>query len=119
LEQATFDMVVAGRVTSSGEVAIAMVEAESTEQTWDLVRAGQTAPTEEVVAEGLEAAKPFIAALCDAQAELAAQFPKTTAEFPIFLDYQDDVYAAVSETASTELAAVMTIADKQDREEAT
>ncbi len=32
LEQSTFDMVVAGRVTASGEVAIAMVEAESTEQ---------------------------------------------------------------------------------------
>ncbi len=119
LEQATFDMVVAGRVTASGEVAIAMVEAESTEQTWDLVRSGQTAPTEEVVAAGLDAAKPFIAALCDAQAELAARFPKTTAEFPIFLDYQDDVLAAVSETAGAELAQVMSIADKQDREEAT
>ena len=119
LEQATFDMVVAGRVTAGGEVAIAMVEAESTEQTWDLVRSGQTAPTEEVVAAGLEAAKPFIAALCDAQAELAARFPKTTAEFPIFLDYQDDVYAAVSETVSAELGKVMSIADKQAREEAT
>ncbi len=119
LEQATFDMVVAGRVTSSGEVAIAMVEAESTEQTWDLVRAGQTAPTEEVVAAGLEAAKPFIAALCDAQAELAAQFPKPTAEFPVFLDYSDDVYAAVAEASTGELSAVMSIADKHDREEAT
>ena len=112
-------MVVAGRVTASGEVAIMMVEAESTEQTWDLVRAGKTAPTEEIVAAGLEAAKPFIQALCDAQAELAAQFPKTTAEFPLFLDYSDDVYAAVADAATDELAEVMSIADKQDREEAT
>ncbi len=119
LEDATFDMVVAGNVTATGDVAIAMVEAESTEQTWDLVRSGKTAPTEEVVAAGLEAAKPFIKALCDAQAELAAQFPKATAEFPIFLDYQDDVYAAVEEAASAELAAVMQIAGKQEREEST
>ena len=119
LERATFDMVVAGRVTAGGEVAIAMVEAESTEQTWNLVQAGQTAPTEEVVAAGLEAAKPFIQALCDAQAELAAKFPKPTAEFPIFLDYADDVYAAVADTATGELSSVMSIADKQDREEAT
>ena len=119
LEQATFDMVVAGRVTANGEVAIAMVEAESTEQTWNLVQAGQAAPTEEVVAAGLEAAKPFIAALCDAQAELAAKFPKATAEFPIFLDYSDDVYAAVADAATGELSTVMSIADKQDREEAT
>ncbi len=119
LEEATFDMVVAGRVTSSGDVAIAMVEAESTEQTWDLVRSGKTAPTEEVVAQGLEAAKPFIKALCDAQAELASRFPKTTADFPIFADYQDDVYAAVEAAGSDDLAKAMTIADKQEREETT
>ncbi len=119
LEEATFDMVVAGRVLPDGDVAIMMVEAESTEQTWDLVRAGKTAPTEPIVAAGLDAAKPFIKALCDAQAELAAKFPKTTAEFPIFLDYQDDVYAAVSDAATGDLSQVMSIADKQEREEAT
>jgi ribonuclease PH len=58
LEDATFDMVVAGRVLPDGDVAIMMVEAESTEQTWDLVRSGRPAPTEEVVAAGLEASKP-------------------------------------------------------------
>ncbi len=119
LEESTFDMVVAGRVLPDGDVAIMMVEAESTDQTWNLVRAGKTAPTETVVAAGLEAAKPHIKALCDAQAELAAKFPKTTAEFPIFLDYQDDVYEAVAAAASEELAQVMTIADKQHREEST
>ena len=119
LAESSFDMVVAGRVTASGDVAIAMVEAESTQQTWDFVRAGRTAPTEQVVAAGLEASKPFIKILCDAQAELAAQFPKDTADFPIFLDYNDDVFAAVSDLASAELSEVMSIADKQDREEAT
>jgi polyribonucleotide nucleotidyltransferase len=119
LEEATFDMVVAGRVTASGEVAIMMVEAESTEATWNLVQGGGTAPTEEIVAAGLEAAKPFIQSLCDAQAELAAKFPKDTAEFPLFLDYQDDVYAAVADAATGELSEVMSIADKHAREEAT
>ena len=60
LEGAVFDMVVAGRVTETGDVAIMMVEAEATEQTWDLVQSGTQAPTEEVVAGGLDAAKPFI-----------------------------------------------------------
>ena len=119
LEEATFDMVVAGRVTSTGDVAIAMVEAESTEHTLDLVADGKTAPTEDVVAAGLEAAKPFIRALCDAQAELAARFPKNTAEFPIFLDYSDDVYEAVAATVSAELSEVMSIGDKHRREEET
>ena len=60
LESAVFDMVVAGRVTESGDVAIMMVEAEATEQTWTLVESGVQAPTEAVVAGGLDAAKPFI-----------------------------------------------------------
>nr|MBA3528383.1 polyribonucleotide nucleotidyltransferase [Propionibacteriaceae bacterium] len=119
LEQATFDMVVAGRVLADGDVAIMMVEAESTEYTWNLVAEGNTAPTEDIVAAGLEAAKPHILALCDAQAELAARFPKPTAQFPVFLDYEDDVFGVVAEVASTELATVMTIADKVERESAT
>ena len=66
LEDATFDMVVAGRVIESGDVAIMMVEAESTPRTLGLLAAGDNdavAPTEEIVAQGLEAAKPFIKAL--------------------------------------------------------
>ncbi len=116
LEDAVFDMVVAGRVTETGDVAIMMVEAEATEQTWELVRAGKQAPTEEVVASGLEAAKPFIKQLCEAQVELAKQAAKPVQEFPVFLDYEDDVFEAVSAAASTDLAAALTIAGKQERE---
>ncbi|GAB3258958.1 polyribonucleotide nucleotidyltransferase [Alteromonas gracilis] len=117
LEKAVFDMVVAGRVTETGDVAIMMVEAESTEQTWDLVRGGQQAPTEEIVAGGLEAAKPFIKQLCEAQAELARQAAKPVEEFPLFLDYQDDAYAAVESAVREDTAQALTIAGKQEREE--
>ena len=71
LESAVFDMVVAGRVTETGDVAIMMVEAEATESAWTLIQDGVQAPTEEVVAGGLDAAKPFIKQLVEAQAELA------------------------------------------------
>ncbi|MGL5406158.1 MAG: polyribonucleotide nucleotidyltransferase [Propionibacteriaceae bacterium] len=118
-EDATFEMAIAGRVLPDGDVAIMMVEAESTEYTFELVRAGKKAPTEEVVAEGLEASKKFIKALCDAQAELAAMAPKETYDFPVFLDYQDDVFAAVSDAAQDAMAKAMTIAGKQEREAAT
>jgi polyribonucleotide nucleotidyltransferase len=116
LERATFDMVVAGRVLDSGDVAIMMVEAEATEHTIELVDGGAIRPTEEVVAEGLEAAKPFIAELCRAQSELAKVAAKPTSEFPRFLDYQDDVFEAVSAAVSEPLAQALTIADKQQRE---
>jgi polyribonucleotide nucleotidyltransferase len=120
-ERSTFDMVVAGRVVTtadgSDDVAIMMVEAESTEATWDLVRhQGRQAPTEEVVAEGLEASKRFIRVLCEAQAQLAAEAAKPVQEFPVFLDYTDDVYAAVEAQVAGLAAEALTIAGKAERE---
>jgi polyribonucleotide nucleotidyltransferase len=122
LENATFDMVVAGRVVSGDagdDVAIMMVEAEATDRSWNLIKEeGATAPTEEIVAEGLEAAKPFIRALCEAQQDLADRAAKPTTEFPIFLDYEQDAYDAVAAAATDRLTEVFSIADKQTREAA-
>ena len=115
LEQATFDMVLAGRLLPSGDVAVMMVEAEATENTLALLQDGGTKPTEEVVAAGLEAAKPFIAELCRAQSELAQVAAKPVADFPVFLDFQDDVYAAVEAAASDKLAAAMRIDGKTEQ----
>ena len=115
LEDAVFDMVVAGRVVGD-DVAIMMVEAEATENTIALIKGGAKAPSEEVVSEGLEAAKPFIAELCRAQSALADVAAKETAEFPVFLDYEADVFAAVEAAVSDDLAKALTIAGKQERE---
>ena len=117
--RASFQMVVAGRVLPDGDVAIMMVEAGGTESTWENVRSGRTAPTEEVVGQGLEAAKPFIKTLCDAQSELKAKLPKETFDFPVFRDYEDDVYAAVEELATGRVSEAMRIPGKQDRDDAT
>jgi polyribonucleotide nucleotidyltransferase len=117
LERAIFDMVVAGRIVGD-DVAIMMVEAEATTGTIDLVASGATAPTESVVASGLEAAKPFIKALCEAQQQLADAAAKPVGSFPVFLDYQDDVYDAVSEIAADRVAKALTIVGKAEREDA-
>ncbi|MGH3716258.1 MAG: polyribonucleotide nucleotidyltransferase, partial [Micromonosporaceae bacterium] len=121
LERATFDIVVAGRVIgdgdNAGDVAIMMVEAEATENVVALVGAGSSAPTEDIVASGLEAAKPAIKALCKAQSDLVAVAGKaSTVDFPVFLEYQDDAYAAVEAAASADLAEALKIAGKQERE---
>jgi polyribonucleotide nucleotidyltransferase len=118
LTRATFDMVVAGRALADGDVAIMMVEAEATEHTIALIAGGATKPTEEIVASGLEAAKPAIRELCRAQNELAEKAAKPTAEFPVFLEYQDDVFAAVDSAASGEVAEALKIVSKADREDA-
>jgi polyribonucleotide nucleotidyltransferase len=124
LAEATFDMVVAGRVLEDGDVAIMMVEAESTPGTLKLLAdsgSGAVAPTEDTVAEGLEAAKPFIKILCEAQQRLADESAQASsaaprAEYPVFIDYTEDVYDAVAREVSDELAKALTIAGKHDRE---
>ncbi len=123
LEEAVFSMVVAGRMVGEGEssdVAVMMVEAEATDNSWDLIKnQGAIAPTEEVVAEGLEAAKVFIRTLCQAQSEMAAKAAKPVREFPLFLDHQEDAYGIVEQAAADRLREVMSIAGKQEREERT
>ncbi len=116
LEDAVFDMVVAGRVTESGDVAIMMVEAESTEATWEKVQSGTQAPTEEIVAQGLEASKAVIKQLVDVQQQLADIAAKPVTEFPRFLDYEDDVFSAVESQVSGDLAQALTVGDKLERE---
>lgn len=119
LERAVFDMVVAGRVLEDGDVAIMMVEAEATDNVIDLVAGGAQAPTEAVVAEGLEAAKPFIKELCTAQQALAEKAAKPTGEYPVFPDYEADAYDAVASVATDALSEALTIAGKHDRDDRT
>lgn len=122
LEQAVFDLVVAGRVVinadGSSDVAIMMVEAEATEVSWDLIKAGAKKPDEAVVAAGLEAAKPFIAELVRAQQELAAQSAKEQQEYPLFPPYSPELYDFVAAAAEAELSSIYQIADKQERQNA-
>jgi polyribonucleotide nucleotidyltransferase len=115
LQRAVFDMVVAGRIVGD-DVAIMMVEAEATTETNELVAAGAQAPTEAVVAAGLEAAKPFIRSLCIAQQQLADVAAKPVREYPTYPAYQPDAFEAVEAAASDDLAAALTIGPKQERE---
>lgn len=115
LERSTFNIVVAGRVVD-GDVAIMMVEAGGGDKMVNLINSGQTAPTEDVVADGLDAAKPIIRQLCEAQLEVAKHASKDTAEFPLYLDYQDEHYQAVAEAATDSLREAITIAGKLERE---
>ncbi|MBP2436166.1 polyribonucleotide nucleotidyltransferase [Microbacterium amylolyticum] len=118
VDQAVFDLMVAGRVLDNGEVAIMMVEAEATEGSWNLIKSGAVKPNEEVVAGGLEAAKPFIKQLAAAQAEMAAQSTKEPLEFPTFPAYAPETLDVVRGAAFDELSRIYTIADKVERQNA-
>jgi polyribonucleotide nucleotidyltransferase len=122
LEEAVFDLTVAGRLTvdkdGNEDVAIMMVEAEATEGSWDLIKAGATKPDETVVAEGLEASKPFLKQLIKAQQQIADQAAKAIQEFPLFPPYSQETYDAVAGLAYEDLKGVYQIADKIERQNA-
>src|SRR5947209_10005022 len=73
-DRSTFEIVVAGRALDDGDVAIMMVEAGGTEAAWELYEEGAPKVTEEVIAEGLEVSKEWIAASIKLQRQLRADF---------------------------------------------
>jgi polyribonucleotide nucleotidyltransferase len=119
---AVFSMVVAGRVVTDAngvqDVAIMMIEAEATDNAWNLIKGGAIKPNEEVIAEGIEASKPFIKQLIEAQQKVAVSAAKPTGAYPVFPSYQPATYDAVAALAYDQLGAVYQIADKIERQNA-
>jgi polyribonucleotide nucleotidyltransferase len=122
LEEAVFDLTVAGRIVTDAngaeDIAIMMVEAEATEGSWNLIKAGATKPDETVVAQGLEAAKPFLMQLAKAQSEMASQSAKEIQDYPVFTAYDQETYDAVAGLAYDRLVPIYQIAGKVERQNA-
>ena len=118
--EAIFDLVVAGRLNDeTDEIDILMVEAEATENAVVSADTGGATPTEEVLANALDEAKPYLRQLCDAQRELVDQVGTTSEKtFPVYPDYDERVYAAVERRAADELAGIVgdDQLDKAERE---
>jgi polyribonucleotide nucleotidyltransferase len=122
MEDATIELVVAGRQNDSGEVDIMMIEAGGSESLVDLIEAGAPAPTEEVLAEGIETSKQYIAEMIACQDELAREAGKDKAsmgdmnsEYPTFVDYGEDVGARVREVGESALNEAVKLTVKKER----
>ncbi|MFV1960768.1 MAG: polyribonucleotide nucleotidyltransferase [Acidimicrobiia bacterium] len=118
LTESVFELVVAGRRNDSDDIDITMVEAGATAEGLRLVAAGDRPSDEEAVAQGLEAAKTHIAGMIDLQLELASQVEIVETEWPVALDYSDEMYSKVEAAASSAIAAVLEIAGKHERQAA-
>ncbi|GAA5149286.1 polyribonucleotide nucleotidyltransferase [Microbacterium pseudoresistens] len=122
VEEAVFDLMVAGRVVKKADgtedVAIMMVEAEATENSWNLIKGGAVKPSEDIVAGGLEAAKPFLKQLVEAQAEMAKHSSKEPGVYPVFPAYEQATYDFIAKSATADLEKVYQIADKIERQNA-
>ena len=118
LAESVFELVVAGRRNDDGDIDITMVEAGATAHGLRLVADGDRSSDEEAVAQGLEEAKEHIGGMIDLQLELAATVKVPDVEWPVVLDYTDEIYAKVESAASESISAVLEIADKHERQAA-
>jgi len=118
-DESTFELVVAGRALSEdpgAEIAIMMVEAGGTEKSWGFYEAGTPRVTEEVLTEGLEAAKTWIRESIELQRELVAKAgKKPTIAYTLFVDYEDDVYQQVVAAGTDLITKANAITQKADR----
>ena len=122
-EEATFEIVVAGRELDNGDVAVMMVEAGGTEKSFTYYAAGAPKVTEEVIAGGLEVCKQYIKESIKLQRQLVASViatrgPIVPLKYTPVLDYSDELFAAVEKAATTKLQPAIRIALKSDRNEA-
>ncbi|MDA0297700.1 MAG: polyribonucleotide nucleotidyltransferase [Actinobacteria bacterium] len=122
-EEATFEIVVAGRELDNGDVAVMMVEAGGTEKSFTYCAAGAPKVTEEVIAGGLEVCKQYIKESIKLQRQLVASViatrgPIVPLKYTPVLDYSAELFAAVEKAATTKLQPAIRIALKSDRNEA-
>ena len=115
-DASTFELVVAGRALDNGDVAIMMVEAGGTEETWSFYEEGAPKVTEEVLAQGLTEAKTWINESIELQRQLVAKFgARPPLQYQVAKDYEDDVWERVVAIASDSITKANLIADKTAR----
>ena len=117
LEDSVFDMVVAGSLNPNGEIDIVMVEAGATDNAFAKIDEGSAAPSENIVADGIDMSKEFIAKLIEAQKELVAKRDVPEIDWPIIEDYSEELKSQISEAFGSDIETAMAITDRAERSE--
>ena len=117
LEDSVFDMVVAGSLNPKGEIDIVMVEAGATDNAFAKIDEGSDAPSENIVADGIDMSKEFISKLIEAQKELVAKRDVPEIDWPIIEDYSEELKSQISEAFGSDIETAMAITDRAERSE--
>jgi len=117
LEESVFDMVVAGSLNSKGEVDIVMVEAGASDDAFEKIDNGSTAPSENIVADGIDLSKEYIAKLIEAQKELVSKRDVPVVDWPIVEDYSDELKAKITDEYSEKVDSITALTDRSERSE--
>ncbi|MCL5048751.1 MAG: polyribonucleotide nucleotidyltransferase [Firmicutes bacterium] len=118
-DASSFEIVVAGRAIQKDgkdEIAIMMVEAGATEKAFENFEQGSPKVTEQVIAEGLEAAKTWIKESIDLQKKLVEKAgAKPTIAYDLFSDYTDEIYEEVVKVGGELIKEANSITTKHER----
>ena len=117
LEESVFDMVVAGSLNPKGEIDIVMVEAGATDNAFAKIDEGSAAPSENIVADGIDMSKEFILKLIEAQKELVAKRDVPEVDWPIIEDYSEELKSQISEVFGSDIESAMALTDRSERSE--
>ncbi len=117
LEESVFDMVVAGSLNPKGEIDIVMVEAGATDNAFNKIDEGSAAPSENIVADGIDMSKEFISKLIEAQKELVAKRDVPEIDWPIIEDYSEELKSQIGEAFGSDIEAAMALTDRSERSE--
>ena len=117
LEDSVFDMVVAGSLNPKDEIDIVMVEAGATDNAFSKIDEGSAAPSENIVADGIDMSKEFISKLIEAQKELVAKRDVPEVDWPIVEDYSEELKSQISEAFGSDIEAAMALTDRSERSE--
>ncbi|MEX2623873.1 MAG: polyribonucleotide nucleotidyltransferase [Acidimicrobiia bacterium] len=118
LEEAVFELVVAGGRNEKGGIDIIMVEAGSTLNGLRLIAAGEAPSDEAAVAAGLEESKKYIAEAIDLQMQLVEKAGRKESDWPLAVDYTPELYSRVETAARPRLDEVTRLTGKKERNDA-
>ena len=117
IEESVFDMVVAGSLNSKGEVDIVMVEAGASDDAFEKIDNGSTAPSENIVADGIDLSKEYISKLIEAQKELVSKRDIPVVDWPIVEDYPEELKTKITDEYSEKVDSITAITDRSERSE--
>ena len=115
LEDSVFDMVIAGNLNDKGEVDIVMVEAGASDNAFEKIDAGSKAPSEELVADGIDSSKQFISELIAAQAELVSKNEVPVIDWPLIEDFSKELKSDIEDSYKSEVENITSITDRKER----
>ena len=117
IEESVFNMVVAGSLNSKGEVDIVMVEAGASDDAFEKIDNGSTAPSENIVADGIDLSKEHISKLIEAQKELVSKRDIPVVDWPIVEDYPEELKTKITDEYSEKVDSITALTDRSERSE--